>query len=66
MAIAREVARIVRENAAIDRAARESVRTNTRRSVRRVRRLGYSPERTEDATETVVRQVELLTAERVA
>lgn len=45
-------------------AMRESVGADMRRSVRRVlRRLGYPPERTEDATELVVKQAELLTAE---
>ena len=64
-AIAHEVADTVRRNATIDWAKRESVRANMRRLVRRVlRRRGNPPERTEDATETVVRQAELLTAER--
>ncbi|MBA3414400.1 MAG: DUF3387 domain-containing protein [Chloroflexia bacterium] len=62
--IAREVAQTVRDSTRIDWSVRESVRADMRRSVRRVlRRLGYPPERTEDATELVVKQAEQLTAD---
>ncbi|MDQ3694146.1 MAG: DUF3387 domain-containing protein, partial [Chloroflexota bacterium] len=61
--IAREVANTVRANASIDWTIQESVRANMRRMVRRVlRRHGYPPDRQEDATGTIIRQAELLTA----
>jgi type I restriction enzyme, R subunit len=53
----------VRENTKVDWDKRESVRAQMRVAVRRVlRRHKYPPDRTDDATETVVRQAELLTA----
>ena len=64
LALARQIAKTVRENTKIDWSVRESVRADMRRSVRRVlRRLGYPPERTDGATDLVVQQAELLTAE---
>ncbi|HYO30838.1 MAG TPA: type I restriction enzyme endonuclease domain-containing protein [Thermomicrobiales bacterium] len=50
--------------AQIDWDKRESVRADIRRSVGRVlRRHTYPPERTDDATDMVVKQAELLTIE---
>lgn len=60
-AIAREVTDTVRRNATLDWAARESVRANLRRLVRRVlRRHGYPPDKQEQATRTVLAQAEQL------
>jgi type I restriction enzyme R subunit len=59
--IAREVLRIVRENATIDWTVRENVRANLRRLVKRVlRKYGYPPDKQEIATQTVIEQAELL------
>ena len=67
LTIAREVARTVRDNTKIDWDKRESIRAQMRVAVRRVlRRHKYPPDRTDDATETVVRQAELLTADLAA
>jgi len=67
LAIARQVARTVRENTKSNWDKRESVPAQTRVAVRRVlRRHKYPPGRTDDATETVVRQAEHLTADLAA
>lgn len=58
--IAREVADIVRRNATIDWAVRESSRANLRRLVRRVLNAhGYPPDKQEEATQTVLVQAQL-------
>jgi type I restriction enzyme R subunit len=62
--IAREVLRIVRENATIDWTVRENVRANLRRLVKRVlRKCGYPPDKQEIATQTVIEQAELMAGE---
>ncbi|MCJ7585639.1 MAG: DUF3387 domain-containing protein [Anaerolineales bacterium] len=59
--IAREMLRIVRENATIDSTVRESVRPNLRRLVKRLlRKYGYPPDKQEIATQTVIQQAELM------
>ncbi len=59
--IARELVRIVRENATIDWTQRESVRAHLRVLVRRVlRKYGYPPDKREKATRLVLEQAELL------
>ncbi len=59
-AIARELAVIVRNNATIDWAVKESVRANLRRLVKRLlRKYGYPPDKQEQATKTVLEQAEL-------
>ena len=65
--IAGEVAATVRNNASVDWTVRENARANLRRLVRRVlRRHGYPPDKQEDATELVIEQAELLSAEQAA
>jgi len=62
--IAREVLRIVRENAKIDWTVKESIRANLRRLVKRVlRKYGYPPDKQEIATQTVLEQAELMAGE---
>lgn len=62
--IAREVLRIVRENATIDWTVKDSVRANLRRLVKRVlRKYGYPPDMQEVATQTVLQQAELMAGE---
>ena len=62
--IAREVLRIVRENATIDWTVKESVRANLRRLVKRVlRHYGYPPDMQEIAMQTVLQQAELMAGE---
>ncbi len=62
--IAREVLRIVRENATIDWTVRENVRANLRRLVKRIlRKYGYPPDKQEIATQTVIQQAELMAGE---
>jgi type I restriction enzyme R subunit len=64
--IAREVLRIVRENATIDWTVRENVRANLRRLVKRIlRKYGYPPDKQEIATQTVIEQAELMAGEWV-
>ena len=61
MTLAREVAQTVRNNTGIDWTVRENVRANLRRMVRRtLRKHGYPPDQTDDATATVITQAELL------
>jgi type I restriction enzyme R subunit len=54
----------VRRNVTIDWAERENVRANLRRLVKRVlRKYGYPPDKQEKATQTVLEQAEVLSAE---
>jgi type I restriction enzyme R subunit len=54
----------VRANVTIDWTVRENVRANLRRLVKRVlRKHGYPPDKEEKATQTVLEQAELLSAE---
>lgn len=64
--IARELVKAVRENASIDWTLKESVRAKLRVMVKRIlRRYGYPPDLEEKATDTVLEQAEVLTAEWV-
>jgi len=66
-AIARELTDTVRRNATIDWTARESVRANLRRMVRRIlTRHGYPPDKREEATRMVLAQAEQLGLELVS
>lgn len=59
--IAKEVASTVRNNTGIDWTVRESVRANLRRLVKRtLRKYGYPPDDTAEATQTVLAQAELM------
>ena len=59
--IARELVAAVRKNVTIDWTMRESVRAQLRVLVKRIlRRHGYPPDKQEKATETVLKQAELL------
>lgn len=65
--MAQELARIIRANATIDWNLRESVRARLRSLVRRLlRKYKYPPDAQEKATETVLKQAELLAEEWVA
>ncbi|MGH7048642.1 MAG: type I restriction endonuclease subunit R [Stellaceae bacterium] len=65
--IARELVATVRNNVTIDWTLRENVRANLRRLVRRIlRRYGYPPDKQEKATQTVLEQAALLSAEWAA
>ena len=67
MKIAREIVAVVRTNTTIDWTLRESVRANLRVLVRRVlKKYGYPPDMQEKATQTVLEQAELLSAELAA
>lgn len=62
--IAQELVRAVRANVAIDWTRRENVRAQLRVPVKRIlRRYGYPPDLQEKATETVLEQAALLSAE---
>ena len=62
--IAREVAEAVRRNVTIDWTVRENVRAQLRVIVKRIlRKHGYPPDKQERATQTVLRQAEVLCAE---
>nr|BAL56846.1 type I restriction enzyme, R subunit [uncultured Acetothermia bacterium] len=62
--IAQELVQTVRENVSIDWTVRENVRANLRRLVKRIlRKYGYPPDKQEKATQTVLEQVEVLSAE---
>jgi len=62
--IAQELVRTVRANVAIDWTLRENVRAQLRVLVKRIlRRYGYPPDKQEKATETVLEQAALLSAE---
>jgi hypothetical protein len=59
--IARELVAAVRKNVTIDWTMRENVRAQLRVLVKRIlRRYGYPPDKQEKATETVLKQAELL------
>jgi len=65
--IARQLVETVRNNVTIDWTLRENVRANLRRLVRRIlRKHGYPPDKQEKATQTVLEQAEVLSAEWVA
>ena len=62
--IARELVTTVRNNVRIDWTQRENVRANLRRLVKRILRdHGYPPDKQEKATQTVLEQAEVLSAE---
>ncbi len=64
--IARELVETVRRNVTIDWTERENVRAHLRRLVKRVlRKYKYPPDKQEKATQTVLEQAEVLTAEWV-
>ena len=66
-AIARELVETVRGNVTIDWTLRENVRANLRRLVKRtLRRHGYPPDKQEKATQTVLEQAEVLSADWAA
>ena len=61
--MARELAEMVKKLPKLDWAQRESVRADLRRQVRRLlARYGYPPDLSEDATQLVLKQAELSTA----
>lgn len=63
-AIARELVATVRANVTIDWTMRENVRAHLRVLVKRIlRRYGYPPDKQEQATRTVLEQVEVLSQE---
>lgn len=65
--IAQELVQTVRNNISIDWTVRENVRANLRRLVKRIlRKYGYPPDKQEKATQTVLEQAELLSAEYAA
>ena len=62
--IARELVHTVRNNVKIDWTLRENVRANLRRLVKRIlRKYGYPPDKRERATQTVLEQAEVLSAD---
>ncbi|MBC7261342.1 MAG: DUF3387 domain-containing protein, partial [Chloroflexi bacterium] len=63
-AIAQELVRTVRANVTVDWAVRENVRAQLRVLVKRIlRKYGYPPDKQEKATQTVLQQAEVLSAE---
>ncbi len=61
--IARELTTTIRSSVTIDWTVKEAVRAKLRTLVRRMlKKLGYPPDKTEKAVETVIRQAELLAA----
>ncbi len=65
--IARELVRTVRNNVSIDWTMRETVRAHLRVKVKRLlRKYGYPPDKQEKATQTVLEQAALLSAEWAA
>jgi type I restriction enzyme R subunit len=65
--IAQELVRTVRQNVTIDWTVKETVRARLRVMVRRIlRKHGYPPDKQEKATETVLKQAELLCADWAA
>ncbi|HEX9640189.1 MAG TPA: type I restriction enzyme endonuclease domain-containing protein, partial [Candidatus Krumholzibacteria bacterium] len=65
--IARELVETVRKNVAIDWTLRENVRAQLRVLVKRIlRKHGYPPDKREKATQTVLEQAEVLSAEWAA
>ncbi|MGQ0658522.1 MAG: DUF3387 domain-containing protein, partial [Chromatiales bacterium] len=66
-AIARELVETVRNNVTIDWTLRENVRAQLRVLVKRIlRKYGYPPDKQEKATQTVLEQAEVLSAEWAA
>jgi type I restriction enzyme R subunit len=66
-AIARELVETVRNNVTIDWTLRENVRAQLRILVKRIlRKHGYPPDKQEKATQTVLEQAEVLSAEWAA
>jgi type I restriction enzyme R subunit len=66
-AIARELVQTVRNNVTIDWTLRENVRANLRVLVKRIlRKHGYPPDKQERATQTVLEQAALLSAQWAA
>jgi len=62
--IARELAETVRKNVAIDWTVRDNVRAHLRVLVKRIlRKHGYPPDKQEKATQTVLEQAEVLSAD---
>lgn len=62
--IARELVKSVRANTSIDWTVKETVRAKLRVTVRRIlRRHGYPPDKQEQATQTVLKQAELLSSD---
>ena len=62
--IARELVDTVRKNVKIDWTVRENVRAQLRVLVKRIlRKHGYPPDKQEQATQTVLKQAEVLCAE---
>jgi type I restriction enzyme R subunit len=65
--IARELVEAVRKNVTIDWTVRENVRAQLRVIVKRIlRKYGYPPDKREKATQTVLKQAEVLSAEWAA
>jgi len=65
--IARELVRTVRNNVTIDWTLRENVRAQLRVLVKRIlRKHGYPPDKQEKATQTVLEQAEVLSADWAA
>ncbi len=63
-AIAQELVKTVRANVTIDWTLRENVRAQLRVLVKRIlRKYGYPPDMQEEATQTVLEQAALLSAE---
>ena len=62
--IAQELVKMVRANVAIDWTVRENVRAKLRVIVKRIlKKYGYPPDKQEKATQTVLEQAEVLSAE---
>ena len=62
--IARELVTTVRKNVTIDWTIRDNVRAQLRVYVKRIlRKYGYPPDKQEKATQTVLEQAEVLSAE---
>jgi type I restriction enzyme R subunit len=65
--LAQELLQTVRGNVTIDWTVKETVRAKLRVLVRRIlRKYGYPPDKQEKATETVLKQAELLRADWAA
>ncbi|MCI0745342.1 MAG: DUF3387 domain-containing protein, partial [Verrucomicrobia subdivision 3 bacterium] len=65
--IARELVDGVRKNVTIDWTVKESVRAKLRVLVKRIlKKYGYPPDKQEQATQTVLKQAELLCADWAA
>ena len=64
--IARELAESIKRKASLDWTQRDTVRADMRRTVRRLlAKYGYPPDAQESATQLVIRQAELMAANRV-